>query len=139
MRIQVGRILESSPPACKEPRHGHAATFSWAIERVDSVKLDLPAHHESFLSSIAGRERPNADIEINHMTTSLCHLANIATRTGRPICFDSAGEKILGDDEAAKLLRRSYREGHWAVPKGVRSLNVHQTEAGDRHAVVGNV
>ena len=27
-------------------------------------------------------------------------------------------ERIVGDDEAASLARRSYREGHWAVPKG---------------------
>jgi hypothetical protein len=33
--------------------------------------------------------------------------------------FDPAEEKVLGDPEAAALLRREYRPGHWAVPKGV--------------------
>jgi hypothetical protein len=33
--------------------------------------------------------------------------------------FDPALEKITGDDEAAKLVTRTYRDGHWAVPKGV--------------------
>lgn len=33
--------------------------------------------------------------------------------------FDSAKEAVLGDDEAHAMLRRKYRDGHWAVPKGV--------------------
>jgi hypothetical protein len=32
--------------------------------------------------------------------------------------FDPAKEQFIGNDEANKLLRRTYREGHWAVPKG---------------------
>ena len=31
----------------------------------------------------------------------------------------AAVSSIRGDDEAAKLVSRRYREGHWAVPKGV--------------------
>jgi predicted dehydrogenase len=89
------------------------------VERVDAARMSLQAHHDDFLSAIASGRRPNADIEINHLTTSLCHLANIATRVGRVIHFDPRAEQILGDDEAARMLRRSYREGHWAVPRGV--------------------
>jgi hypothetical protein len=47
----------------------------------------------------------------------LCHLGNIVARTGRAIRFDPKTEKILGDKEAAALLGRKYRQGHWAVPK----------------------
>jgi hypothetical protein len=61
---------------------------------------------------------PRAEIEINHLTTSLCHLANIATRVGRVIQFNPREEKILRDEEASALLRRTYREGHWAAPRG---------------------
>ena len=31
--------------------------------------------------------------------------------------FDPQTETIIGDDHAAALLTRRYREGHWAVPK----------------------
>lgn len=89
------------------------------VERVDAGKMSLQTHHDSFLASIASGAPPNADIEINHLTTSLCHLANIATRVGRVIRFDPRAEQILGDDEAARMLRRSYRADHWAVPRGV--------------------
>ncbi len=89
------------------------------IERVDGGGLDLAAHHNDFLAAIRTGRTPHADIEINHLTTSLCHLANIATRVGRVVRFDPAAEKILDDDEAAAMLRRAYREGHWAAPRGV--------------------
>ena len=89
------------------------------LERVDARNLDLAAHHDNFLNCVRKGGVPNADIEINHLTTSLCHLANIATRVGRVIHFDPRAEKIVGDEAAAAMLRRDYREGHWAVPRGV--------------------
>jgi len=47
-------------------------------------------------------------------------LANIVARVGRPLSFDPQREQITGDEEANRLVRRQYREGHWAVPKGSR-------------------
>ena len=47
----------------------------------------------------------------------MCHLGNIATRTGRVLNFDPAKEQITGDDESARLLTREYRD-HWARPAG---------------------
>jgi hypothetical protein len=48
------------------------------------------------------------------------HLGNIATRLGRTIQFDPATERVVGDDEAAALLVRKYRDGgHWGIPAGV--------------------
>ena len=84
-----------------------------------SGKPDGLAHHRNFLDCIRSGERPNADIEIGHLSASLCHLGNIATRVGRVLHFDSKTEQITGDEEANKLIRRAYREGHWAVPAGV--------------------
>ena len=89
------------------------------IERVDARRADVAAHHDNFLDCIRSGGVPRADIEVNHLTTSLCHLGNIATRVGRVIRFDPRGETIFGDPEAAAMLRRTYREGHWAVPRGV--------------------
>lgn len=80
---------------------------------------DLEAHHQNFLQCIRTGDKPNADVEINHLSTSLCHLANIACRVGRVLTFDPDKEQFLGDDAANQMLRRKYREGHWAVPKGV--------------------
>jgi len=84
-----------------------------------SGTLDLPAHHQDFIDCIRSGNRPHADIEEGHLTTSLCHLGNIASRVGRVLHFDPQTERFTGDDEANGMLRRRYREGHWAVPKGV--------------------
>jgi predicted dehydrogenase len=66
------------------------------------------AHIQNFLDCIKTRARPNADIEIGHLSTRLCHLGNIAHRTGRKLTFDGATETFPGDAEANKLLSREY-------------------------------
>lgn len=87
-------------------------------ERTGSA--DLAAHHRNFLACVRGEEKKlNADAETGHRAASICHLANIALRTGRVLHFDPEKEKILEDREANALVRRKYREGHWSVPKGV--------------------
>ena len=78
---------------------------------------DSLAHHRDFLEAIREGRRPNADIEIGHLSASLTHLGNIATRVGRLLHFDPATETILDDPEAHGLLGRTYRKGHWAVPR----------------------
>jgi hypothetical protein len=81
--------------------------------------FSLPHHHQNFFDCIRSGARPNADIEIGHLTAALCHLGNIATRVGRLLRFDPQNEQIKSDPDAAKFLHREYRPGHWAVPKGV--------------------
>ncbi len=76
------------------------------------------AHHRNFLECIQSGDKPNADIEIGHLSSSLCHLGNIACRVGRQLSFDPAHEQIIGDDEAHRLVGRSYRPDHWAIPSG---------------------
>jgi predicted dehydrogenase len=83
-----------------------------------SGRPDLDAHHTDFLECIKTGRTPNADIEINHLSTSICHLGNIATRLRRVLTFDPKAETFIGDAEANALVRRSYRD-HWATPRGV--------------------
>jgi predicted dehydrogenase len=79
---------------------------------------DLAAHHQNFLDCIRGTAKaPNADVLSGHRAAALVHLANIAARVGRVLHFDPQNETIVGDTEAAALVARRYREGHWAVPK----------------------
>jgi predicted dehydrogenase len=78
---------------------------------------DTDAHVADFVDAIRNSRRSNADAEIAHLTTSLCHLGNIAIRLGRALHFDPVQEQFLDDTEANELLTRTYRDGHWAVPK----------------------
>jgi predicted dehydrogenase len=77
------------------------------------------AHQRDFLDAIREGRRPSADIEIGHLSSSLCHLGNVVARVGRAFRFDPEKEQVVGDDQANALLRRRYREDHWAVPEGV--------------------
>ena len=78
---------------------------------------DLAAHHQNFLDCVRGTSKaPNADVTAGHRSAALVHLANIGARVGRVLHFDPQAETIVGDDEAAALVARRYRDGHWAVP-----------------------
>jgi len=82
-------------------------------------RIDDLHHHRDFLEAIRTGKTPNADVRIHHLSATLSHLGNIATRVGRVIHFDPETEQAGGDDEANALIRRTYRKGHWAVPEGV--------------------
>lgn len=93
-------------------------------DRNAAVKLDVKlvpqddaAHVQNFCDCIRSGKKPNADALTGHLSTSLAHLANIATRLGRSLTFDPQKEVFLGDDDANKLIRREYRS-HWGTPRG---------------------
>lgn len=68
-------------------------------------------HIEDFISCIRSRGAPAANAEQGHQSVMLCHLADIAWRTGdRKLAFDSKTETFPGDDAANRLLGRAYRE-----------------------------
>jgi hypothetical protein len=70
---------------------------------------------KNFCEAVRGRGELNADALTGHLSTSLCHLGNIATRLGRSLTFDPRTERIVGDAEADALLGREYRD-HWGTP-----------------------
>ena len=95
-------------------------------ERNQKLDITVPGeaqnaekHVRNFLHCVRTGESPNAEIEIGHLTTSLCHLGNMATRLGRSFRFDPKRERVIGDEEADRLVSREYRPGHWATPKDV--------------------
>jgi hypothetical protein len=65
------------------------------------------------------QKRLNADVMAGHLSATICHLANIAHQVGRNLNFDPETEQITGDAQANALVRRKYRDGHFAVPKNV--------------------
>lgn len=76
-------------------------------------------HFQNFIDAVRGDDELRAEIEVGHLSATLCHLGNIAARLDRGFEFDPKREQVVGDDEANKLISRQYRDGHWAVPKGV--------------------
>ncbi len=96
-----------------EPGEGYAATDE---AKAQAAKLDrrgggADPHFDNFIEGVRSRrvEDLHADILEGHLSTAMCHLSNIAFRTGRTLTFDSATEQFLGDDEANAYLTREYR------------------------------
>jgi predicted dehydrogenase len=81
--------------------------------------VDLAGHHTNFLDAIRSGAKLTAPALAGHVAAGICHLTNISGRLGRALKIDPVKEAILGDDEAHAMLKRKYRDGHWAVPKGV--------------------
>lgn len=73
-------------------------------------------HMLNFLSAIDNGSRPIADIEVGHISTASCIMANVAMKTGRPIIYDPQNRQIVNDPEANSLLRRPYRQP-WIHPE----------------------
>jgi predicted dehydrogenase len=69
-------------------------------------------HMKNFIAACRSRNHKDltADIEIGAMSASLCHLANIAYRTGRKLAWDDAKKNFGSDAEANRLLTRDYRK-----------------------------
>jgi predicted dehydrogenase len=76
------------------------------------------AHQRDFLKAIETRGKPVADIEQGYISTTTCILANLSMKLGRSLRWDSARGQVANDDEANKLLRRSYRKP-WVHPEVV--------------------
>ena len=80
------------------------------MEALKAPASDLNgAHVRNFLDCVKSRNRPNADVEIGHLTAVMCHLGNISTRLGRTLRWDAAKEQIIGDTEANGWIDRPYR------------------------------
>jgi len=77
----------------------------------------IRVHMKDFLSAIASRGKPVADIEQGYISTTSCILANLSMKLGRSLTWDPQAGRIANDDEANRLLWRAYRSP-WVHPEG---------------------
>lgn len=68
-------------------------------------------HFANFIQCVRSRNMKDlhADILEGHLSSSLCHLGNIATRLNRTLQFDPEREQFVNDSEADTHLTRNYR------------------------------
>lgn len=82
------------------------------IERVSGPSKDS-LHLQNFIDCIRNGGIPNASIEEGQKSTLLCHLGNIAYRTGQVLRFDPHSRTLQANYKARALWKRDYRKG-WA-------------------------
>ena len=86
-----------------------------ALER--HVAPAIRGHMKDFLAAIDNRSKPVADIEQGHISTASCILANMSMALGgRTLQWDPVKHRVIGDEEANRLLRRQYRKP-WVHPE----------------------
>lgn len=69
------------------------------------------AHLQNFIDAIRNGTALNAEIDEGRKSTLMCHLANIAYRTGQTVTFDAAKGTMSGGRQTAALWGREYRKG----------------------------
>jgi predicted dehydrogenase len=72
-------------------------------------------HMKDFLECVRTRRKPSCGIEDAFLSTAAVQLGMIAYDTRSVVEWDAAKEEIIGNPEAAKLLKREYRQP-WVHP-----------------------
>ncbi|MBN2474533.1 MAG: Gfo/Idh/MocA family oxidoreductase [Pirellulales bacterium] len=67
-------------------------------------------HARNFLDCVKSRQKPHADIEIGHRSTTMSLLANISLVTGQRLEWDAEKERITSPQAANDLLHYEYRK-----------------------------
>lgn len=79
---------------------------------------DGTTHIQNFLDCVKTRKRPNADLEtVGHPSSLLCHMGNVAWRTGHRLAFDPVTETFINDPEANALRTRPEYRKPWVLPE----------------------
>jgi predicted dehydrogenase len=81
------------------------------------------AHFQNFIECVQSRKKEDlhAPAEEGHISCAMMHLANASYRLGRTLNFNPDTQEVIGDEEAARLLRdgdRGYRQP-FVVPEEV--------------------
>lgn len=74
---------------------------------------DVP-HFQNFADAIRAGKKLNSPISEGQKSTMLCHLGNIAYRTGHVLSVDPETGRIANDPAAMALWQREYRPG-WGI------------------------
>ncbi len=76
----------------------------------DDIRLPRsPGHYRNFIQCVRSRRQPICPVDVAVHSDTICQLADIATRTGRALKWDPAGERFVGDEGANQRLSRPMR------------------------------
>ena len=80
----------------------------------DERLMVSPEHNRNFIDCVKSRKETICPVEMGIRCDTICHMTNVAARTGRVIKWDPKTEQIIGDEEASKMITRPYRK-EWKV------------------------
>jgi predicted dehydrogenase len=103
---ETGWVSVDRAGICAKPESLLRGTFG----PNDVYLYESDNHSQNFVDCVKSRRRTASPIEPAVQSDIISHLSDIAIRTGRKIRWDSAAEKIIGDDQAARMLKRAMRK-----------------------------
>jgi hypothetical protein len=92
----------------KQPRGISLSDLSEADQNKIKEMPD-PEPLVTFAEAVKTRKRAGGNADAAHRCATLLHLANIAIRTGRKLRYDPVKERIIGDEEANRLVNQPMR------------------------------
>ena len=70
------------------------------------------SHMAHFMECVRNRAQPISDVKSHNAMLNVCHAINIAMRLDRPLTYDPAARRFVGDDQANSFLGRECRKGY---------------------------
>jgi predicted dehydrogenase len=76
----------------------------------NAVRLPVSNNHmANFLACCRSRQQPICNVEVGHRSCTVCHIGNIAVRTGLRLRWDPQTERFVDNEEANRWLSRPMR------------------------------
>jgi len=76
--------------------------------------------HKNWLECVRSRKAPIAPATVGHSALAACFVSWVAMKLGRPLAWDSASERFVGDEQANAMLSRPER-APYGVTRVVKS------------------
>jgi len=92
------RVYDGGDKRVEEVKGKSRGDIEHIANLIDAIRNDTPLEL-------------NAEIEIGHKSTLLCHLGNISQRTGRSLNCTSKNGHIVGNEKAMAMWQRDYESG----------------------------
>jgi predicted dehydrogenase len=81
-----------------------------------ATRLQVSTNHmANFLQCVRNREQPICNATVGHRSVTVCHLGNIAIRTGQRLRWNPMTEQFIDNAQATTWLSRA-RRGPWTLP-----------------------
>jgi predicted dehydrogenase len=101
--VDRGRIEASNPEWIRE-------SFDRGAKKAYKVK---GGHHRNWVEGVRDRKECICPAETGHRSATPGHIGYVSDKLGRAIKWDPKAEKVIGDDEAQKLLTALPYRGDW--------------------------
>jgi hypothetical protein len=104
----IGVIIECEGGYVQVRSYWEAYVFDKEGKEIKRFDEKPPSHFENFITAVRSRNENdlNAPILVGHLSTALCHTANISYRLGAHASPEAMREQIKGDAESLATFER---------------------------------